>query len=96
MGQIASKYSDYIVITSDNPRSEDPLDIIGDIEFGVTLKNKKCIADRLEAIRFALGEMEEGDTLVIAGKGNENYLEIKGRKIPYSDFDAVARYGQLR
>ena len=96
MGQIASKYSDYIVITSDNPRSEDPLDIIGDIEFGVTIKNKKCIADRLEAIRFALGEMEEGDTLVIAGKGNENYLEIKGRKIPYSDFDAVARYGQLR
>ncbi len=40
--------------------------------------------------------MEEGDTLVIAGKGNENYLEIKGRKIPYSDFDVVERYGQLK
>jgi len=96
MGQIASKYSDYIVITSDNPRSENPLDIIGDIEPSVSIKDKKCIVDRIEAIRFALGEMEEGDTLVIAGKGNENFFEIKGRKIPYSDFDAVARYGQLK
>ncbi|MBR4800203.1 MAG: UDP-N-acetylmuramoyl-L-alanyl-D-glutamate--2,6-diaminopimelate ligase [Clostridia bacterium] len=96
MGQVASKYSDFIVITSDNPRSENPLDIIRDIEFGVSIKDVKCVVDRVDAIRFALGEMEEGDTLVIAGKGNENYLEVKGKKIPYSDFDAVARYGQLR
>ena len=45
-------------------------------------------------MRFALAEMEEGDTLVLAGKGNENYLEIKGKKIPYSDFDMVARYAR--
>ena len=96
MGQVASKYSDYIVLTSDNPRGENPIDIIRDIEFGVSIKDVKCVVDRIDAIRFALGEMEEGDTLVIAGKGNENYLEIKGKKIPYSDFDAVARYGQLR
>ena len=96
MGQVASKYSDFIIITSDNPRGENPEDIIADVESGVTIKDVKSIADRTEAIRFALGEMEEGDTLVIAGKGNENYLEIKGKKIPYSDFDAVARYGQLR
>ncbi|MBO4554286.1 MAG: UDP-N-acetylmuramoyl-L-alanyl-D-glutamate--2,6-diaminopimelate ligase [Clostridia bacterium] len=96
MGQVASKYSDFIVITTDNPRSENPADIIRDIEFGVSIKDVKCVVDRVDAIRFALGEMEEGDTLVIAGKGNENYLEVKGRKIPYSDFDAVARYGQLR
>lgn len=96
MGKIASAYSDYIVLTSDNPRSEDPLDIIEQIEIGVTIKDVKCIADRTEAVRFALAEMEEGDTLVIAGKGNETYLEIKGRKIPYNDFDVVARYGQLR
>lgn len=96
MGKIASEYSDYIVLTSDNPRSEDPLDIIKQIEWGVNVKDLKCIVDRTEAVRFALSEMEEGDTLVIAGKGNESYLEIKGRKIPYSDFDVVARYGQIR
>ena len=96
MGQVASKYSDYIVITSDNPRGENPSDIIRDIELGVSIKDCKCVVDRLDAIRFALGEMEEGDTLVIAGKGNENFLEIKGRKIPFNDFDAVARYAQLR
>lgn len=96
MGEVASRYSDYIVLTSDNPRSENPMDIIREIEWGVNMKNCKCIVDRTEAVRFALAEMEEGDTLVIAGKGNENYLEIKGKKIPYNDFDVVARYGQLR
>ena len=96
MGKVASRYSDYIVITSDNPRSEDPAEIMKEIEWGVNVKDCKCIQDRTEAVRFALAEMEEGDTLVLAGKGNENYLEIKGKKIPYSDFDVVARYGQLR
>lgn len=96
MGEVASKYSDYIVLTSDNPRGENPMDIIREIEWGVNIKDCKCIVDRTEAVRFALGEMEEGDTLVIAGKGNENYLEIKGKKIPYNDFDVVARYGQIK
>lgn len=96
MGEVASKYSDYIVLTSDNPRSENPDDIIKDIEWGVSIKDVKSIADRTEAVRFALSEMEEGDTLVLAGKGNESYLDIKGKKIPYNDFDVVARYGQLR
>ncbi len=94
MGKIASEYSDFIILTSDNPRNEDPLDIIKQIEWGVTIKDVKCIVDRCEAVRFALAEMEEGDTLVIAGKGSESCLEIKGRKIPYSDFDVVARYAR--
>lgn len=94
MGKIASKYSDYIVLTSDNPRGEDALDIIKQIEWGVTIKDVKCIVDRAEAVRFALAEMEEGDTLVLAGKGNESFVEIKGKKIPYSDFDMVARYAR--
>lgn len=92
MGEVASKYSDYIVLTSDNPRSENPLDIIKQIEWGVTIKEVKCIEDRIEAVRYSLNEMEEGDTLVIAGKGNENYIEIKGKKIPFNDFDVVSRY----
>ncbi|MDE6060246.1 MAG: hypothetical protein K2G31_02085 [Clostridia bacterium] len=96
MGEVASYYSDCIILTSDNPRGENPQDIIKDIEVGVSIKDMKSIVDRIEAVRFALGEMEEGDTLVIAGKGNEGYLEIRGKKIPYSDFDVVERYGQLR
>jgi len=96
MGEVASVYSDSIIITSDNPRGENPQDIIRDIEAGVNIKDTKSIVDRIEAVRFALSEMEEGDTLVIAGKGNEGYLEIRGRKIPYNDFDVVERYGQLR
>ena len=94
MGKIASEYSDFIVLTSDNPRSEDATDIIRQIEWGVTIKDVKCIVDRPEAVKFALSEMEEGDTLVLAGKGNESYLEIKGKKIPYNDFDMVASYAR--
>ncbi len=96
MGEMASKYSDSIVLTSDNPRSENPQSIIEQIEFGVSLKDVKCIVDRTEAVRYALSQMEEGDTLVIAGKGNESYLEIKGKRIAYNDFDVVARYGGVK
>ena len=96
MGEVASYYSDSIVLTNDNPRSENPADIIRDIESGISIKDVKSIENRYDAVRFALGEMEEGDTLVIAGKGNETYLEVRGRKLPYSDFDVVERYGQLR
>ena len=71
MGKIASEYSDFIVLTSDNPRSEDATDIIRQIEWGVTIKDVKCIVDRPEAVKFALSEMEEGDTHEHAGKGNE-------------------------
>lgn len=96
MGSVACAYSDYVVITSDNPRFEDPEIILRDIAEGVNCKNCKSIVERTEAVRFGLTEMEEGDTLVLAGKGNESYLDIRGRKIPYNDFDTVARYGQLR
>ena len=96
MGEVASKYSDCIILTSDNPRGENPEEIIHEIERGVSIKDTKSIVDRLEAVRFALSEMDEGDTLVIAGKGNESYLEIRGKKVPYNDFDVVERYGQLK
>lgn len=96
MGEVASKYSDCIILTSDNPRGENPDEIINEIEKGISIKDTKSIVDRIEAVRYALSEMEEGDTLVIAGKGNESYLEIRGKKVPYNDFDVVERYGQLR
>lgn len=91
MAQVAERYSDFTVVTSDNPRYENPDRIIADVEVGFQGKNYKCILDRTEAISFAVSEMLEGDTVVIAGKGNEEYFEIKGRKLPYSDFDVARR-----
>lgn len=96
MGEIAENYSDYVVVTADNPRGENIDNILHDIERGFAGRNYKCIADRTEAIIHAIGEMIEGDTVVIAGKGNEEYLEVKGKKIPYSDFDIARRWGQAK
>lgn len=96
MAEIAENYSDYVVVTTDNPRSENLESILKDIEMGFAGRNYKCIPDRTDAIIHAIGEMVEGDTVVIAGKGNEEYLEIKGKRIPYSDFDVARRWGQAR
>ncbi len=96
MGEIAENYSDYVVVTTDNPRGENAESILRDIEMGFAGRNYKCIPDRTEAIIHAISEMMEGDTVCIAGKGNEEFLEIKGKKIPYSDFDVAKRWGQAR
>lgn len=96
MGKIASEYSDFVVVTSDNPRFENPENIIADIVAGVRGAEFKTVVDRTEAIAFAMSEMVEGDTVVIAGKGSEDYLDVCGRKIPYSDFDTARRWGQAR
>lgn len=95
MGKIASELSDFVILTSDNPRSENPDKIISDIASGA-VKTPKQIENRTEAISFALNEMTEGDTVVIAGKGAENYMEIKGKKIPYSDLETVIKRGAKR
>ena len=95
MGKIAEKLSDVVIVTSDNPRFENPSDIICDIVAGMQSECKTFV-DRTEAIAYAVSEMLEGDTVVIAGKGNENYLEIRGKRIPYSDFETARRWGQAR
>lgn len=95
MGRIASELSDCVILTSDNPRSENPDKIIADIADGA-VKPLKAIENRVEAISYALNEMTEGDTVVIAGKGAENYMEIKGKKIPYSDLETVIKRGAKR
>ncbi len=91
MGIIAGEYSDFCVITSDNPRMEQPMAIIGQIEEGMKQKNKNyiCIQDRSNAIAYAISFAQKGDKVVVAGKGGENYLDIMGTKIPYSDKKAV-------
>ena len=96
MGKIAARYSDLSVVTSDNPRFEDPSRIIADITAGMAGADFRTFPDRTEAVAYALSEMAEGDTVVIAGKGSEEYLDIRGRKVPYSDFDVARRWGQAR
>jgi UDP-N-acetylmuramoyl-L-alanyl-D-glutamate--2,6-diaminopimelate ligase len=85
MGQIAARASDFAVVTSDNPRGEDPTAIIREIEDGMHDAQYKVIADRREAIRAALGEAKEGDTVVIAGKGHEAYQTIGTTSYPFDD-----------
>lgn len=91
MGRLAAKYADFVILTSDNPRYEEPMDIIMDIAEGVAeITNKYAlIEDRKEAIAFAVERMAEGDTVVIAGKGGEKYTEIKGKKYKSDDLSEV-------
>ena len=88
MGAIAAKYSDKVVVTSDNPRSEDPEAIINQVLEGIpaTLKNKVlAISDRAQAIKTAAMLSSGSDIVLVAGKGHEKYQEIKGEKFPFED-----------
>ncbi len=94
MGEIAGKLSDYCIITSDNPASEDPETIIAEVEPGVVISGCKYtkIVDRKEAIHFALDLAEPGDILLLAGKGHETYQIMKEGKIPFSEEEIVKEY----
>ncbi len=85
MGEIATRLSDYVIITSDNPRSEDPGEIIKDIVSGITRDNYIAVTDRKKAIIMAVEQAEKGDILLIAGKGHEDYQEIRGIRHSFSD-----------
>ncbi|MGI6468831.1 MAG: UDP-N-acetylmuramoyl-L-alanyl-D-glutamate--2,6-diaminopimelate ligase [Syntrophomonadaceae bacterium] len=88
MGEIAARYSDFCVVTSDNPRSEEPEAIIADIIPGmekVTHSRYAIIVDRAEAIKHALNLARPGDLVIIAGKGHETYQLVKGRKLDFDD-----------
>lgn len=82
MGEVSSKLADLTVVTSDNPRDEEPQAIIDDILVGVHKADGKYVTvpDRKEAIRYCIEHAEEGDVIVLAGKGHEDYQEIKGKK----------------
>jgi UDP-N-acetylmuramoyl-L-alanyl-D-glutamate--2,6-diaminopimelate ligase len=92
MGEAAGSVADVVVLTSDNPRSEDPLAIINDALVGVQKTGKECILepDRAAAIHQALDLAHDGDTVVIAGKGHETYQVFKDRTVPFDDRE-VAR-----
>jgi UDP-N-acetylmuramoyl-L-alanyl-D-glutamate--2,6-diaminopimelate ligase len=88
MAQVACEYSDKVIFTSDNPRNEDPLQILKDMEVGLNVVAKKkyiSIADRREAIKTAVSLSSEGDIVLVAGKGHEKYQDIKGVKYDFDD-----------
>jgi UDP-N-acetylmuramoyl-L-alanyl-D-glutamate--2,6-diaminopimelate ligase len=88
MAEVACEHSDKIFFTSDNPRSEDPNEIIKDMEAGVNVTCRKkyiSIADRKEAIKTAVSFSKREDIVLVAGKGHEKYQEIKGVKYPFDD-----------
>ena len=94
MAQEAVKQSDRVIITSDNPRFEEPQDIINDMLAGLNAQQMKkvvSIADRREAIRTAVMMAEKGDVILIAGKGHEDYQEIKGVKHHFDDREEVRK-----
>ena len=93
MGEIAAKLCDFAVLTSDNPRYEDPLDIIDQIEAGYrSISNRYVVVpDREKAIDYALDYLQDEDILLIAGKGGEDYQEIMGIKYPFNDQNMVIK-----
>ncbi|MCA6379519.1 MAG: UDP-N-acetylmuramoyl-L-alanyl-D-glutamate--2,6-diaminopimelate ligase [Cytophagales bacterium] len=94
MAAVACKYSNKVIFTSDNPRSEDPLEIIKEMQTGVgptDAKKTLVMVDREEAIKTACMLAKEKDIIIVAGKGHENYQEIKGVKHPFDDKEVLTR-----
>jgi UDP-N-acetylmuramyl tripeptide synthase len=85
MGQAAARLADHVVVTSDNPRSEDPHAIIGQILAGMPRERTEAIEERQVAIFSAVHRARPGDVILLAGKGHETYQEIAGVRHPFSD-----------
>jgi len=95
MARIAVEKSDKVILTSDNPRDEDPLLIISDMETGIdeSMKSKYLIIeDREQAIKTACMISKQNDIILLAGKGHESYQEIKGKKYPFDDKEKLKTY----
>ena len=96
MGQTVERYSDICIVTSDNPRSEEPRAIIADILEGMSDKEKQVIIpDRVEAIGYAIKHAEKGDVILLAGKGHETYQEINGKKNHMDEREIVRSFLSL-
>jgi UDP-N-acetylmuramoyl-L-alanyl-D-glutamate--2,6-diaminopimelate ligase len=101
MGRVAEKFSDFCVVTSDNPRGENPREIIAEIVSGMNEENHEIIVDRAAAIQSAIRYARQSDAVLIAGKGHEDYQEINGVKHPFSDVLVAQRqledsHGEVR
>lgn len=89
MGEIAARYADRVIVTSDNPRSEDPAKIIEDILCGMSGSATESMVDREEAIRAAVTGADVDDVILVAGKGHETYQELATGRISFSDHDVI-------
>ncbi len=92
MAQTACDLSDRVILTSDNPRTEDPAQILKDMEEGLTTAAKRkyiSIADRKEAIKTAISFANREDIILVAGKGHEKYQDINGVKYPFDDKEVL-------
>lgn len=96
MAEVASKFADSVVLTSDNPRDEHPEKIMDDIVPGLVHDRYHRYSDRKEAIYYALGEAKENDVVLIAGKGHEKVQVIGSVSLPFSDIDTVNTYFSTR
>ena len=87
MGEVSSRLADFTIVTSDNPRFEEPMEIINDILTGIKRSDGEYVTvpDRKDAIRYAILHAQDGDVIVLAGKGHEDYQEIKGVKHPMDE-----------
>lgn len=96
MAEVCGRLADLTVITSDNPRTEDPLAIIGEVKRGMPAgKSFRIEPDRAEAIRLAVSSAGDGDIVLVAGKGHETYQEINGIRHPFDDREIVKKLGGL-
>lgn len=98
MGEVACEHSDKVIFTSDNPRTEDPMAILNDIEQGLgTAARRKAVSipDRKQAIKTALQLAQPEDIVLIAGKGHEKYQEINGVKHHFDDKEVLEELFQL-
>lgn len=91
MGETAGKYADFSIITSDNPRTEDPASIVRDLEEGIRATGAPyiCIVDRREAIRYAIRNAQPGDVIILAGKGHETYQIFKDKTVHFDEREVV-------
>lgn len=91
MGEISGKMSDFTIVTSDNPRDEEPMDIMKDIETGINKTGGlyTLIEDRQEAVRYGILNAKKGDIIIVAGKGHEDYQEIKGVRYHMTDRELI-------
>jgi len=92
MGKIASEYADNVILTSDNPRFEEPMAIIEEIKSGISKKNYSIIENREEAIKNSIYSSEDDAVILIAGKGHETYQDIKGVRNHFSDKEMTEKY----
>ncbi len=98
MGEVACEHSDRVIFTSDNPRSEDPQQILADMEEGLSVSSRRkyvAIVDRAQAIKMAISMAKPEDIVLVAGKGHEKYQEVKGIKHHFDDKEIVQEVFEL-